>query len=128
MTLEIGLELPQFLNVATGYRSFINIDRAFALDPQKPLTMVGQEIEVIAFEDNKYFKFDSNNQWSPVEKEDADHIKIKVFAAGIFQEYNPVHFGADFPDTKSALKFWEQIERRWVKFTQEDLVLGFEKI
>jgi hypothetical protein len=30
--------------------------------------MVGQGIEIIAFEDNKYFKFDSNNQWSPVEK------------------------------------------------------------
>ena len=118
------LDLPQFLNAVVGYSSMVKLSNEAKKDFKN---WIGQEIELIAFEGGKYFKF-ADKKWVPTEKEDADHIKIKVFAAGIFQEYNPVHFGADFPDTKSALKFWEQIERRWVKFTQEDLVLGFEKI
>lgn len=128
MTVEIKLELLQFLNVALNHTRFIAVTRQVDELKNKSLSsFLGQEFEVIAFEDNKYFQF-KNKQWLPVNEDKADRVLVRVNAAGFFKDYKPIQFGSDFPDTKAALEFWEQINRRWVKLSREMLVLGIEYI
>ncbi|MFP7256623.1 hypothetical protein [Lactococcus lactis] len=128
MTVEIKLELLQFLNVALNHTRFIAVTRQVDELKNKSLSsFLGQEFEVIAFEDNKYFQF-KNKQWLPVNEDKADRVLVRVNAAGFFKDYKPIQFGSDFPDTKAALEFWEQINRRWVNFSKDMLVLGIEYI
>lgn len=128
MTVEIKLELLQFLNVALNHTRFIAVTRQVDELKNKSLSsFLGKKIEVVAFEDNKYFQF-KNKQWVPVTEDKADRFLIRVNAAGFFEDYKPIQFGSDFPDTKAALEFWEQINRRWVKLTKDMLVLGVEYI
>lgn len=128
MTVKIKLELLQFLNVALNHTRFIAVTRQVDELQNKSLSsFFGKKIEVVAFEDNKYFKF-QNKQWVPVTEDKADRVLVKVNAAGFFEDYKPIQFGSDFPDTQAALEFWEQINRRWVKFSKDMLVLGIENV
>ncbi|MFR0819581.1 MAG: hypothetical protein ACLSID_01200 [Lactococcus lactis] len=128
MTVKIKLELLQFLNVALNHTRFIAVTRQVDELQNKSLSsFLGQEFEVVAFEDNKYFQF-KNKQWVPVTEDKADRVLVRINAAGFFEDYKPTQFGLDFPDTKAALEFWEQINRRWVKLTQDMLVLGIENV
>lgn len=128
MTVEIKLELLQFLNVALNHTRFIAVTRQVDELQNKSLSsFLGKKIEVVAFEDNKYFQF-QNKQWIPVTEDKADRVLVRINAAGFFEEYKPIQFGSDFPDTQAALEFWEQINRRWVKFSIDMLVLGIENV
>ncbi|MDV2633901.1 hypothetical protein RZO31_13695 [Lactococcus lactis] len=128
MTVEIKLELLQFLNVALNHTRFIAVTRQVDELKNKSLSsFLGKKIEVVAFEDNKYFQF-KNKQWVPVTKDRADRVLVRINAAGFFEDYKPIQFGSDFPDTQAALEFWEQINRRWVKLTQDTLVLGVKNV
>lgn len=128
MTVEIKLELLQFLNVALNHTRFIAVTRQpDELKNRSLSSLLGKKIEVVAFEDNKYFQF-QNKQWVPVTEDKADRVLIRINAAGLFEDYKPIQFGSDFPDTQAALEFWEQINRRWVKFSKDMLVLGIEFI
>lgn len=128
MAVEIKLELLQFLNVALNHTRFIAVTRqSDELKNRSLSSFLGQKIEVVAFEDNKYFQF-KNKQWLPVTEDKADRVLVRINAAGLFEDYKPVQFGSDFPDTQAALEFWEQINRRWVKLTQDMLVLGVENV
>lgn len=128
MTIKIKLELLQFLNVALNHTRFIAVTRHDdELKNRSLSSFLGQKFEVVAFEDNKYFQF-KNKQWVPVTEERADRVLVRINAAGFFDDYKPTQFGSDFPDTKAALEFWEQINRRWVKLTQDMLVLGVENV
>ena len=128
MNKEIKLELLQFLNVALNHTRFIAITRQVDELKKKSLSsFLGKKIEVVAFEDNKYFQF-QNKQWVPVTEDKADRVLVRINAAGFFEDYKPIQFGSDFPDTQAALEFWEQINRRWVKLTKDMLVLGVEYI
>ena len=127
MAVEIKLELLQFLNVALNHTRFIAVTRYDELQNKSLSSFLGQEFEVVAFEDNKYFQF-QNKQWVPVTEDKADRVLVRINAAGFFEDYKPIQFGSDFPDTKAALEFWEQVNRRWVKLTQDMLVLGVENV
>lgn len=128
MTVEIKLELLQFLNVALNHTRFIAVTRQpDELKNRSLSSFLGKKIEVVAFEDNKYFQF-QNKQWVPVTEDKADRVLVRVNAAGFFEDYKPIQFGSDFPDTQAALEFWEQINRRWVKFSKDMFVLGIEFI
>ena len=128
MNKEIKLELLQFLNVALNHTRFIAVTRHDdELKNRSLSSFLGQKFEVVAFEDNKYFQF-QNKQWVPVTEDKADRVLVRIHAAGFFEDYKPIQFGSDFPDTKAALEFWEQINRRWVKLTQDMLVLGVENV
>lgn len=128
MTLKIKLELLQFLNVALNHTRFIAVTRQpDELKNRSLSSFLGKKIEVVAFEDNKYFQF-QNKQWVPVTEDKADRVLVRINAAGFFEAYKPIQFGSDFPDTQTALEFWEQINRRWVKLTKDMLVLGVEYI
>lgn len=128
MTVEIKLELLQFLNVALNHTRFIAVTRQpDELKNRSLSSFLGKKIEVVAFEDNKYFQF-RNKQWVPVTEDKADRVLVRVNAAGFFEDYKPIQFGSDFPDTQAALEFWEQINRRWVKLTKDMLVLGVENV
>ncbi len=128
MNKEIKLELLQFLNVALNHTRFIAVTRQSDELKNRPLSsFLGKKIEVVAFEDNKYFQF-QNKQWVPVTEEKADRVLVRINAAGFFENYKPIQFGSDFPDTQAALEFWEQINRRWVKFSKDMLVLGIENV
>ncbi len=128
MTVKIKLELLQFLNVALNHTRFIAATRQVdELQNRSLSSFLGKKIEIVAFEDNKYFKF-QNKQWVPVTEDKADRVLVKVNAAGFFEDYKPIQFGSDFSDTKAALEFWEQINRRWVKLSKDMLVLGVEYI
>ncbi|OAZ16838.1 hypothetical protein V425_05780 [Lactococcus lactis RTB018] len=128
MAVEIKLELLQFLNVALNHTRFIAVTRQVdELKNRSLSSFLGQEFEVVAFEDNKYFQF-QNKQWIPVTEDKADRVLVRINAAGFFEDYKPIQFGSDFPDTQAALEFWEQINRRWVKFSKDMLVLGIEFI
>ena len=128
MTVKIKLELLQFLNVALNHTRFIAVTRQVDGLKNKSLSsFLGKKIEVVAFEDNKYFQF-QNKQWVPVTEDKADRVLVRINAAGFFEDYKPIQFGSDFPDTQAALEFWEQINRRWVKFSKDMLVLGIEFI
>lgn len=128
MAVEIKLELLQFLNVALNHTRFIAVTRQVDELKNKSLSsFLGREFEVVAFEDNKYFQF-QNKQWVPVTEDKADRVLVRINAAGFFEDYKPILFGSDFPDTQAALEFWEQINRRWVKFSKDMLVLGIEFI
>lgn len=128
MRVKIKLELLQFLNVALNHTRFIAVTRQVDELKKKSLSsFLGKKIEVVAFEDNKYFQF-RNKQWVPVTEDKADRVLVRVDAAGSFEDYKPIQFGSDFPDTQAALEFWEQINRRWVKLTKDMLVLGVEYI
>ncbi|MDG4969278.1 hypothetical protein [Lactococcus lactis] len=128
MNKEIKLELLQFLNVALNHTRFIAVTRHD--DELKNISLssfLGKKFEVVAFEDNKYFQF-KDKQWVPVTEDKADRVLVKINAAGFFEDYKPIQFGSDFPDTQAALEFWEQINRRWVKFSKDMLVLGIENV
>lgn len=128
MAVEIKLELLQFLNVALNHTRFIAVTRQpDELKNRSLSSFLCKKIEVVAFEGNKYFQF-QNKQWVPVTEDKADRVLVRVNAAGFFEDYKPIQFGSDFPDTKAALEFWEQINRRWVKLTKDMLVLGVEYI
>lgn len=128
MNKEIKLELLQFLNVALNHTRFIAVTRqGDELKNRSLSSFLGKKIEVVAFEDNKYFQF-QNKQWVPVTEDKADRVLVRINAAGFFEDYKPIQFGSDFPDTKAALEFWEQVNRRWVKLTQDMLVLGVENV
>ncbi|WP_195918836.1 hypothetical protein [Lactococcus lactis] len=128
MAVEIKLELLQFLNVALNHTRFIAVTRQSDELKNRPLSsFLGKKIEVVAFEDNKYFQF-QNKQWVPVTEDKADRVLVRINAAGFFEDYKPIQFGSDFPDTQAALEFWEQINRRWVKFSKDMLVLGIENV
>lgn len=128
MAVEIKLELLQFLNVALNHTRFIAVTRqGDELKNRSLSSFLGKKIEVVAFEDNKYFQF-QNKQWVPVTEDKADRVLVRINAAGFFEDYKPIQFGSDFPDTKAALEFWEQVNRRWVKLTQDMLVLGVENV
>ena len=128
MTVKIKLELLQFLNVALNHTRFIAVTRYDdELKNRSLSSFLGQEFEVVAFEDNKYFQF-QNKQWMPVTEDKADRVLVRINAAGFFEDYKSIQFGSDFPDTQAALKFWEQINRRWVKFSKDMLVLGIENV
>lgn len=128
MTVKIKLELLQFLNVALNHTRFIAVTRQpDELKNRSLSSFLGKKIEVVAFEDNKYFQF-QNKQWVPVTEDKADRVLVRINAAGFFEDYKAIQFGSDFPDTQAALKFWEQINRRWVKFSKDMLVLGIEYI
>lgn len=128
MNKEIKLELLQFLNVALNHTRFIAVTRQpDELKNRSLSSFLGKKIEVVAFEDNKYFQF-QNKQWVPVTEDKADRVLVRINAAGYFEDYKPIQFGSDFPDTQAALEFWEQINRRWVKFSKDMLVLGIEFI
>lgn len=128
MTVKIKLELLQFLNVALNHTRFIAVTRQpDELKNRSLSSFLGKKIEVVAFEDNKYFQF-QNKQWVPVTEDKADRVLVRINAAGLFEDYKPIQFGSDFPDTQAALEFWEQINRRWVKFSKDMLVLGIEFI
>lgn len=128
MNKEIKLELLQFLNVALNHTRFIAVTRQpDELKNRSLSSFLGKKIEVVAFEDNKYFQF-QNKQWVPVTEDKADRVLVRINAAGFFEEYKPIQFGSDFPDTQAALEFWEQINRRWVKFSKDMLVLGIENV
>lgn len=128
MNKEIKLELLQFLNVALNHTRFIAVTRQpDELKNRSLSSFLGKKIEVVAFEDNKYFQF-QNKQWVPVTEDKADRVLVRINAAGFFEDYKPIQFGSDFPDTQAALEFWEQINRRWVKFSKDMLVLGIEFI
>lgn len=128
MTVKIKLELLQFLNVALNHTRFIAVTRQVDELKNKSLSsFLGQKIEVVAFEDNKYFQF-KNKQWLPVTEDKADRVLVRINAAGFFEDYKPIQFGSDFPDTQATLEFWEQINRRWVKFSKDMLVLGIENV
>ena len=128
MNKEIKLELLQFLNVALNHTRFIAVTRQPDELKNRPLSsFLGKKIEVVAFEDNKYFQF-QNKQWVPVTEDKADRVLVRINAAGLFEDYKPIQFGSDFPDTQAALEFWEQINRRWVKFSKDMLVLGIENV
>ena len=128
MTVKIKLELLQFLNVALNHTRFIAVTRQVDELKKKSLSsFLGKKIEVFAFEDNKYFQF-KNKQWVPVTEDRADRVLVRINAAGFFEDYKPIQFGSDFPDTQAALEFWEQINRRWVKLSKDMLVLGVEYI
>lgn len=128
MAVEIKLELLQFLNVALNHTRFIAVTRQpDELKNRSLSSFLGKKIEVVAFEDNKYFQF-QNKQWVPVTEDKADRVLVRINAAGFFEDYKPIQFGSDFPDTQAALEFWEQINRRWVKFSKDMLVLGIEFI
>ncbi len=128
MTLKIKLELLQFLNVALNHTRFIAVTRQpDELKNRSLSSFLGKKIEVVAFEGNKYFQF-QNKQWVPVTEDKADRVLVRINAAGFFEAYKPIQFGSDFPDTQTALEFWEQINRRWVKLTKDMLVLGVEYI
>lgn len=128
MAVEIKLELLQFLNVALNHTRFIAVTRQpDELKNRSLSSLLGKKIEVVAFEDNKYFQF-QNKQWVPVTEDKADRVLVRINAAGLFEDYKPIQFGSDFPDTQAALEFWEQINRRWVKFSKDMLVLGIEFI
>lgn len=128
MTVKIKLELLQFLNVALNHTRFIAVTRQpDELKNRSLSSFLGKKIEVVAFEDNKYFQF-QNKQWVPVTEDKADRVLVRINAAGFFEDYKPIQFGSDFPDTQAALEFWEQINRRWVKFSKDMLVLGIENV
>lgn len=127
MTVKIKLELLQFLNVALNHTRFIAVTRHDELKNRILSSFLGQEFEVVAFEDNKYFQF-QNKQWMPVTEDKADRVLVRINAAGFFEDYKAIQFGSDFPDTQAALKCWEQINRRWVKFSKDMLVLGIENV
>ncbi|MCC4119880.1 hypothetical protein [Lactococcus lactis] len=128
MNKEIKLELLQFLNVALNHTRFIAVTRQpDELKNRSLSSFIGKKIEVVAFEDNKYFQF-QNKQWVPVTEDKADRVLVRINAAGFFEDYKPIQFGSDFPDTQAALEFWEQINRRWVKFSKDMLVLGIENV
>lgn len=128
MTVKIKLELLQFLNVALNHTRFIAVTRQSDELKNRPLSsFLGKKIEVVAFEDNKYFQF-QNKQWVPVTEDKADRVLVRINAAGFFEDYKPIQFGSDFPDTQAALEFWEQINRRWVKLSKDMLVLGIENV
>lgn len=128
MNKEIKLELLQFLNVALNHTRFIAVTRQpDELKNRSLSSFLGQEFEVVAFEDNKYFQF-QNKQWIPVTEDKADRVLVRINAAGFFEDYKVIQFGSDFPDTQAALEFWEQINRRWVKFSKDMLVLGIENV
>lgn len=128
MAVELKLELLQFLNVALNHTRFIAVTRQpDELKNRSLSSFLGKKIEVVAFEDNKYFQF-QNKQWVPVTEDKADRVLVRINAAGFFEDYKPIQFGSDFPDTQAALEFWEQINRRWVKFSKDMLVLGIEFI
>lgn len=128
MNKEIKLELLQFLNVALNHTRFIAVTRQpDELKNRSLSSFLGKKIEVVAFEDNKYFQF-QNKQWVPVTEDKADRVLVRINAAGFFEDYKPIQFGSDFPDTQAALEFWEQINRRWVKFSKDMLVLGIENV
>ena len=128
MTVKIKLELLQLLNVALNHTRFIAVTRQVdELNNKSLSSFLGKKIEVVAFEDNKYFQF-QNKQWVPVTEDKADRVLVRINAAGFFEDYKPIQFGSDFPDTQAALEFWEQINRRWVKFSKDMLVLGIEYI
>ena len=128
MRVKIKLELLQFLNVALNHTRFIAVTRQVdELKKNSLSSFLGKKIEVFAFEDNKYFQF-RNKQWVPVTEDKADRVLVRVNAAGFFEDYKPIQFGSDFPDTQAALEFWEQINRRWVKLTKDMLFLGVEYI
>ena len=128
MNKEIKLELLQFLNVALNHTRFIAVTRQpDELKNRSLSSFLGKKIEVVAFEDNKYFQF-QNKQWVPVTEDKADRVLVRINAAGTFEDYKPIQFGSDFPDTQAALEFWEQINRRWVKFSKDMLVLGIENV
>ncbi|MGF1952059.1 hypothetical protein [Lactococcus lactis] len=128
MAVEIKLELLQFLNVALNHTRFIAVTRQpDELKNRSLSSLLGKKIEVVAFEDNKYFQF-QNKQWVPVTEDKADRVLVRINAAGFFEDYKAIQFGSDFPDTQAALKFWEQINRRWVKFSKDMLVLGIENV
>ena len=58
MTVEIKLELLQFLNVALNHTRFIAVTRQVDELKNKSLSsFLGKKIEVVAFEDNKYFQY-----------------------------------------------------------------------
>ncbi|WP_434717569.1 hypothetical protein [Lactococcus lactis] len=128
MTVKIKLELLQFLNVALNHTRFIAVTRQpDELKNRSLSSFFGKKIEVVAFEDSKYFQF-QNKQWVPVTEDKADRVLVRINAVGFFENYKPIQFGSDFPDTQAALEFWEQINRRWVKFSKDMLVLGIEYI
>lgn len=128
MNKEIKLELLQFLNVALNHTRFIAVTRQpDELKNRSLSSFLGKKIEVVAYEDNKYFQF-QNKQWVPVTEDKADRVLVRINAAGFFEDYKPIQFGSDFPDTQAALEFWEQINRRWVKFSKDMLVLGIENV
>ncbi|BDH81162.1 hypothetical protein [Lactococcus lactis] len=128
MNKEIKLELLQFLNVALNHTRFIAVTRQpDELKNRSLSSFLGKKIEVVAYEDNKYFQF-QNKQWVPVTEDKADRVLFRINAAGFFEDYKPIQFGSDFPDTQAALEFWEQINRRWVKFSKDMLVLGIENV
>ncbi|MDG4977209.1 hypothetical protein [Lactococcus lactis] len=128
MNKEIKLELLQFLNVALNHTRFIAVTRHDdELKNRSLSSFLGKKFEVVAFEDNKYFQF-KDKQWVPVTEDKADRVLVKINAAGFFEDYKPIQFGSDFPDTQAALEFWEQINRRWVKFSKDMLVLGIENV
>lgn len=128
MNNEIKLELLQFLNVALNHTRFIAVTRQVdELKNRSLSSFLGKKIEVVAFEDNKYFQF-KNKQWVPVTEDKADRVLVRINAAGLFEDYKPIQFGSDFPDKQAALEFWEQINRRWVKFSKDMLVLGIENV
>lgn len=128
MNKEIKLELLQFLNVALNHTRFIAVTRQpDELKNRSLSSFLGKKIEVVAFEDNKYFQF-QNKQWVPVTEDKADRVLVRINAAGFFEDYKPIQFGSDFPDSQAALEFWEQINRRWVKFSKDMLVLGIENV
>ena len=128
MRVKIKLELLQFLNVALNHTRFIAVTRQVDELKNKSLSsFLGKKIEVVAFEDNKYFQF-RNKQWVPVTEDKADRVLVRINAAGFFEDYKPIQFGSDFPDTQAAFEFWEQINRRWVKLSKDMLVLGIENV
>ena len=74
MTVEIKLELLQFLNVALNHTRFIAVTRQpDELKNRSLSSFLGQKFEVVAFEDNKYFQF-KNKQWVPVTEDRADRL------------------------------------------------------
>ena len=84
MTVEIKLELLQFLNVALNHTGFIAITRQVDELKNKSLSsFLGKKFEVVAFEDNKYFQF-KNKQWVPVIEDKADRVLVRINAAGLF--------------------------------------------
>ena len=99
MTVEIKLELLQFLNVALNHTRFIAVTRQVNELKKKTLSsFLGQEFEVVAFEDDKYFQF-QNKQWVPVTEDKADRVLVRINDAGFFEDYKPIQFASNFPNT-----------------------------
>ena len=125
--MQLKLDLPQFLNVATGYWKAIKIIRKDLETFEELRSHIGEVWTIVAFEDGKYFRFE-NKQWIPVEAAFADKVRVKLTAVGVLKDNAVDKFEADFPSSAYALEFWKQVDRKWIKFTEDEIVFGIQKV